>query len=119
MIRVKINKKLNESLLLEMPHLFKDDLPQEFIDRLPDEVRQAVEEFEALDFAFERYPKIDSLKDKLKKYPKKFYIVLQDKKFLIDDTDIISVTEVPMDEEKEGVTTLPDEWYLAYLERIK
>jgi hypothetical protein len=119
MIKVKFKKHLNENLLLEMPHLFKDDLPKEFLERLPDEVRSAVDDMEALDFAFERYPKIDSLKGTLTKYPKKFYVILQDKKFLVDDTGMTTVTEVDMDEEQEDVLTLPHNWYEAFLERIK
>jgi hypothetical protein len=118
MIKIKINKKenLNESILLEMPHIFIDEMPDEFIKALPDDIRDLVKDTEAIDFAFERYPKIDSLKGKLTGYPKKFYIDLGDKTFLVDDTGDVKIQQV--EEKDDDVVTLPDNWYDAFLYRL-
>ena len=113
---IKINLIAEGGLLSEEPHLEADQLPEDFLESLPDEVRDTINDMGVVDFAIERYPKIDSLKDKLTSYPKMFYIDSNNKTFLVDNTG--DTTIVKVSQKKPGIQTLPSNWYDAYFYRL-
>jgi hypothetical protein len=118
---------LNEGKVLkEMHHIESMFLPEEFIDGLPRVVKGKVLEFEALDFAFERYKDVFK-NNKLTSIPNKFFVPYGNDKeqffdFSFDDDDPHHVARKPTEEElKErgkSIPVLPKDWYNAYLYRL-
>jgi hypothetical protein len=131
MIRVKINKKLNESLLLEAPYIALDDNDQEVLNKFYDllevemtpKYRKAFEEIKdsnAFDLATEAFKLLKVYNNNMPRNIRKFYIDLKDTDgstitFLIDDSERTTINIV--DDKEDGVDTLPDKWYLAHVLR--
>lgn len=109
----------NASLLTEAPHFEISELPSEFIESLPDDVKEFAKEWEVIDFAFERCP--------AGKSPKRFvvpYVYQGQKKDLYFDlarnmSGYIEPTEQDLlDRQQNKIPVATDAWYDAFLSRV-
>lgn len=109
----------NSSLLTEAPHFEISELPAEFIDSLPDDVREFAKEWEVIDFAFERCPNGKS--------PKRFvvpYVHQGQQKDLYFDlarnmSGYIEPTEQDLlDRQQNKIPVATEAWYDAFLSRV-
>jgi hypothetical protein len=125
--------------LNELPHFDTDDrsFPPEFLESLrsikdtknqDDDVipgsmvYDLVKEYGVIDFAFERYEEIKDLakyKDEVNKKLYKFYVDLDGKNFLFDYDRLTSRTLDNVERKEDGVVTLPEKWYYAFLHRLE
>ncbi len=109
----------NASLLTEAPHFEISELPAEFIESLPDDVREFAKEWEVIDFAFERCP--------AGKSPKRFvvpYVHQGQQKDLYFDlarnmSGYIEPTDQDLlDRQQNKIPVATDAWYDAFLSRV-
>lgn len=117
---------LNESKIIkEMYHIESLFLPEDFIAKLPKQVRQKVLEVEAIDFAFEHYK--DIFGSPLNPvFPNKFFVPLVDGTeqffdFSYDhepETVVRNPTAKELSERGKSIPVLPKEWYNAFFDRI-
>lgn len=108
-------------ILNEMRYIERMFLPQDFIDTLPEDVRDMVNEYDVLDFAFEEYKNIFPQYVLGGVNPIKFFVPYVNGELFFDystDDDHRIVRE-PTEQEylARGVSipVLPDNWYNAFL----
>lgn len=108
-----------------MHHIEGMYLPKDFIAKLPKPVKDKIEEYDVLDFAFERYKQV--FPDfKLSSLPQKFFVPYGSGEELLFDFSSDSTPESharkptpdEIRERNKFIPVLPDKWYNAFLYRL-
>ncbi len=117
---------LNESKVIkEVYHIEGMYLPKEFISKLPKPVKDKIEEYDVLDFAFERYRQLFP-EIKLTSLPQKFLVPYGSGEELLFDFSSDSTPETQarkptpdeMEQRNKSIPVLPKNWYNAFLNRL-
>lgn len=101
---VKINK-IGKEELSEAPHTDISDLPDDFVDGLPQQASDILKRDGVLDFVSEKF----------KTPGKEFYVDLGDKTYIVNRFGDVKRADV----KDPSISTLPSEWIEAYIERMK
>lgn len=114
---------LNESKVIkEVYHIEGIYLPKDFIAKLPKQVKDKIEEYDVLDFAFEKYKQIFP-EFRLSSLPQKFFVPYGSGEEMLFDFSSESQPEnharkptpEELEERNKSIPVLPDKWYNAFL----
>lgn len=120
------NKFLKQGRTLnEMRYIERMFLPSDFLASLPPEVREKVDEYDVLDFAFEEYKSIFPQYNLGGINPVKFFVPYAGHELFFDysasdDHNIIrQPTEQERLEKNKTIPVLPNKWFNAFLKHYK
>ena len=117
---------LNESKVIkEVYHIEGMYLPKDFIAKLPKQVKDKIEEYDVLDFAFEKYKQIFP-EFRLSSLPQKFFVPYGSGEEILFDFSSESQPEnharkptaEELEERNKSIPVLPHKWYNAFLFRL-